>query len=120
LIYEDAIADVPSTKQRLADFLNVAADRFPPGAGGQAVNQSYVPWARRAYSLAFQVGSALRNRDLDWVVNTAKALGIKKVFGVGDKPPPMAVHTRECLRAHFEPEIRELEGLLGIPLEAWR
>ncbi len=120
LIYEQAVANVPSTKRTVAEFLDVSADRFPATAGERRINRSHVPKARRAYSLAFQVSRVLRARDFDWVVNTAKRLGIKKAFGVAGEVPPMTEPTRERLREVFRPEIDELEELLGVSLAAWR
>jgi hypothetical protein len=120
LIYEHTVTDIPSTKRRVAEFLNIAADQFHPAAGEDVVNASYMPRARRAYSVAFQISRMLRNRDLDWIVNTAKRLGAKRAFGVAGNVLPMAEHTREHLRELFQPEIDELEKLLGIPLDVWR
>jgi hypothetical protein len=120
LIFETALADVPGTKRQIADFLDIAVDRFPPGAGEPVVNPSYVPKARWAHKVAYRLGRALRDRDLDWVVNTAKSLGVKRVFGAGAKLPPMTADTRERLRARFRPEIGELETMLGVSLDVWR
>ena len=87
---------------------------------GEVVNQSYVPRARRLYGLAFRVSRWCRRYDLDWVVNTAKRLGIREAFGAAGKLAPMRSDTRARLDALFQPEIDELERLTGMSLDLWR
>jgi len=120
LISEHALADSAGTKQKLAEFLGIEADRFPPTAGQLAFNESNVPKARALYALAFRAARVLRRLDLDWPVNAVKRLGIKQVLGGGRKSPPMAEHTRQHLKVVFEAEIGELERLLCTSLEIWR
>jgi hypothetical protein len=122
LIYERATTDIPETKETLARFLGVAAERFPLDAGAKRVNRSYVPRARFAYALARKVAwYYLRYKwDLDWVVNWGQRLGIEHLFGEAGPPPPMKEETRRYLTEVYEDEIRELESLLQIDLECWK
>jgi len=120
LIFEQALHDVPATKQRLAEFLGVESSLFPATAGSAVVNESYVPRASRAYGLAVRAARVLRRWDVDWVVNAAKRAGIKERFGRAGRAEPMAPQTRERLRRRFEPEIDALERMLGQSLDAWR
>jgi hypothetical protein len=119
LIFEHAVADVSKTKGTLARFLGVAADRFPPTAGAKRVNRSYIPKARFVYALSVKVARNLQERDLDWVVNLVRRLGIERLFGEGDPLPPMKEETRKYLREIYRNEIRELESLLQIDLACW-
>lgn len=122
LIYEHATANIPKTKETLALFLGVAAERFPLDAGAKRVNRSYMPRARLAYALARKVAwYHLRYKwDLDWVVNWGKRLGIERLFGEAGPLPPMKEETRRYLKELYQEEIRELESLLQIDLECWK
>jgi hypothetical protein len=120
LVFEHVMADKPRTKQSIADFLGIASTEFPDGAGERIVNASAIPKARRAYSIAFAMSRLLRKWDLDLVVNTAKRVGVKELFGVGGRVPPMARETGERLRRLYEPDMNEVEQRMGISLAVWR
>jgi hypothetical protein len=120
LVLEEVVRDVPETKRRLATFLGVACDRFPDAAGTAVANESYVPSAGRAYGLAVRAARLLRRWDADWLVNTAKRLGVKSYFGNAGRAEPMAEETRARLHDAFAKETEKLERLLGISLKSWR
>jgi hypothetical protein len=120
LIYEQAMGAVPQTRDIIARFLDVDSDRFPPGVGTRVVNKSYNPQFRRAYAIAANIDRRLREGDMDWLVNLAIGLGIKKSFGKGDPPSPMKEQTRCYLKGIYADEIRELELLLEIDLQCWK
>jgi sulfotransferase family protein len=120
LVYESALADVAGTKRRLADFLGVAGDKFPPVAGTEVVNESYVPKAPRIYGLAVRISRVLRRWDADWAVNAAKHCGIQELFGKAGRLQSMPDQTRQRLREAFDGEIEVLESLLGTSLDVWR
>jgi hypothetical protein len=122
LIYERATADIPETKDTLARCLGVAAERFPPDAGTERINRSYVPRIPFAYALANRIAwDYLRYRwDLDWVVNWGKRLGIERLFGEAGPLPSMEEETRKYLEQVYEEEIKELESLLQVDLDCWR
>ena len=120
LIFEHAMADIPNTKGVIANFLGVAVDRFPPTAGTKKVNISYIPIYQSAYALFGSVARNLRGRNLDWIVNFGKSVGIRRLFGTGGSLPPKKEETRKRLWNLYEPEIRALECLLQMDLECWR
>jgi len=120
LLFEASVTDVAATQRALAGFLGIGASGFARPNPGEVVNQSYVPRARRLYGLAFRVSRYLRRYDLDWVVNTAKRLGIREAFGAAGKLAPMRTETRRHLDGLFQPEIAELERVAGISLDLWR
>lgn len=119
LIHEHAVADVPKTRDTLARFLGIEVNRFPPTAGTKRVSAGYIPRARFASALAFRVAYHLRKWDLDRIVNLAKGLGVKRLFGETGSLPPMKEETRKYLREIYEDDIRELELFLQMDLE-WR
>jgi hypothetical protein len=120
LLFETSVADVPATQRALADFLGIDSSGFARSNPEEVVNQSYVPRARRLYGLAFRVSKYLRRYDFDWVVNTAKRLGIREAFGSAGKLAPMRAETRTRLDQLFQGEITELEQVAGISLDPWR
>lgn len=120
LLSEEALSDLPSTKRALASFLGVSESGFAATDPMGAVNASYVPQSPRLYGLAFRISKVCRRYDLDWLVNSAKRLGVREVFGAAGTLAPMGVETRARLDELFQPEIAELERLLHIPLDVWR
>jgi len=121
LIYEIAVVDVHKTMEALANFLGIAVARFPPNVGFERINPSYIPKWRSLYALATNVAHVLRNKyELDWVVNLAKRLGIKQVFGQSGSVPPMKEQTKKFLRGIYEKEIEKLEAILEIDLRCWK
>jgi hypothetical protein len=122
LVFERAVADVPSTKETLACFVGIALDRFPLTVGTNRVNRSYIPRSRLAYALSTYAVCNLQKWDLDWVINMANRLGIdrERLFGTAGPLPPMKEETRQYLGELYVDEVRELESLLQIDLECWR
>jgi hypothetical protein len=120
LVFEDAIRDTLGTKERNAGFLGIDPNGFPTASGSRAVNSSFLPRARRIYSLAFGVSRVLRRWDLDFVVNAAKRMGIKEVFGTGGTLPPMSRELAKRLREGYRADMSDLEQLLGISLAPWQ
>jgi hypothetical protein len=120
LLFEDAVRDTLGTKERIAGFLGIDPNGFPTASGSRAVNSSFLPRARRIYSVAFGVSRVLRRWDLDFVVNAAKRLGIKEMFGTGGTLPPMSQELATRLREGYRADISDLEQLLGISLARWQ
>ncbi len=120
LLFEASVADVGATQRELAVFLGISASGFARDNAGDVVNQSYVTRAPRLYGMAFRLSKVFREYDIDWIVNTAKRLGIREAFGAAGKLAPMRPETRTRLNRLFQPEIDELEQMAGISLDLWR
>lgn len=120
LIFEHAVANAPETKDALAGFLGIAADLFPPAAGARQVNKSYVPRAQFAYDLSRRIAHHFQKGDMDWVVNLAIKLGLKRLFGNTGSLPPMKEETRQRLRDVYDSEIKEMELFLNRDLACWK
>jgi hypothetical protein len=118
LIFEDAVVSVTTTKEILAGFLGVAADRFPASAGTSSINRSYVPkrlpvphtWTRRVFR-------KLRDWDLDQVGSLMVTLA--KPFREDRPLPPMTLEERRSLAEVYKGEIAELAVLLEVDLGSW-
>ena len=82
LVYELATSDLVGTKDVLAGFLGVAAERFPAGAGAEKVNRSYLPKARFAYALSRKMAWQFFRYGwgFDWVVNWSTARLVKRCW----------------------------------------
>ncbi len=120
LIYDDVFADVETAKKQVADCLDVDPAKFPERAGEGVINKGTIPKFRKAYHLMGRLSRILRNRGFDAPVNLAKRVGLEKLFGKGKAPESMDDQTRQLLAETFEPDIRELESLLGRDLSCWR
>jgi hypothetical protein len=120
LVFERALADTSATKETLARFLELDPAGFATTGPERVVNASYVPRARGAYGLAFRISKLCRQHDLDWVVNAAKGLGVKRALGVAGEVAPMEPATRRRLDELFSGEMAALEEMLGTSLDVWR
>lgn len=126
LVFEEAVADVGGTLDRLAAFVGVAAAGFPAGAGTAAVNESFAPRHRRAHGLARRQARRLRGWDADWAVSLAKRLGaggMAREMAGGGRPAggsPLDDGRRRELWALFADDVAELEVLTGRPYASWQ
>lgn len=121
LIHEMALNDVPQTRQRLARFLGIDPDQFPPQAGMNRLNEGIVPKFRIAFKLFSRFAAVCRRSDLDWIPNLGNKLHTKRLFGKSTiNPPKPSEAARICLRQVFEPDIKELESILTMELSFWQ
>lgn len=119
LIYEEAVAEPEAAIEAIARFLEIDPEPLRRGLGRGAVNASYAPRWPRLRAFARGIGSALRARGADRVVNVAKRLGVPRLFGRRPMPPMGRDPERELVR-RYRDEVASLEELLGRPLPAWR
>jgi hypothetical protein len=121
LIFEEAVSDIRRTKNVLARFLSIPADRFPQSAGTTKVNKGRLPRFPAVYTRAVYGARRLRDLNLDWPVSLAKRIGIPRLFDSNAfSVPPMDEEDRKQLMGIYEDEIRELECLLQVSLACWR
>lgn len=132
-LFEEMVGEPASFLPELAGFLGVDPAPFttegadPETAGPdrddadrvESRHASYRPRFPRARALARRVGGWLRRRDHDVIVETAKSLGVGRLFGRKGELPPMDETTRRRLRARYEPERRRLEELLETDVSPW-
>jgi len=121
LIYEQSFTDKNETKDQLAQFLGVDPRLFPETSVERKVNRSYMPKLRLIYALATRTARYLREKDLYRIINLAKALGVREVFGEDRRSiPPMKEETRRYLESLYSEEITELESLIRVDLSCWK
>jgi hypothetical protein len=119
LIHEHAFADTARTKVELAHFLAVDPRRFAKSAEAK-VNRGYMPSLRRAYALSISMARHLREKDLYRIINLAKRLGVRRVFGERHSIAPSMEAKTQYLGSLYSGEISELETLLRIDLDCWQ
>jgi hypothetical protein len=121
LVYEQAVAKVPQTKELVAQHLGLDAGLFPDGAGTQRVHARYTPTrAKSIYAAGIALSRKFRDWDLYWANQLARRLRIRRLFGQSGELQPMKEETRRHLQDLYADEIRDLESLLTIDLSDWQ
>ena len=121
MLFDRVFKDVNSTRNQIAQFLDIDPEKFPEGSGSQIVNKGYIPRYRSVYAAVARGADLVRDRRIYWPVHMAKKLGVKRLISVeGEQPQPMSKDTRQKLLELFDPEITNLEALLGTDLSLWR
>ena len=120
LIYEHVFHNVEKAKSVIGEFLEIKGDSFPRIKEMRKDNPRYLPRFRRAYALSRKMHRYLRERDFYLVINVAKKLGAKRLFGERTNLLPMEEDTREYLKKTYTSEIAETESLLDMDLSCWK
>lgn len=122
LIFEESVIDLEKTRREIAIFLNVEFSKFPQTSGNTKVNKSYIPKYKWLNYLAAEVNRYLVKKDLDWVINMADNMGLRKLLALGGKTtiPSLSNETKLRLYDTFSRDIEDLEKLLKINLDIWR
>jgi hypothetical protein len=120
LLFEETFAELDATEKRLADFLGVAAEGFPPRARGGKVNPSTVPSFGSFSRAAVKTGRRLRRFGLEPAVDLARRLGIQRVIAKGAPLPALDPGLKAELSRRYEDEFEVLEEQYGLDLSRWR
>ena len=120
LIFEDAVADIVKTQKSLADFLSIAADKFPPAAGSKKVNSSSIPTFRFLYGGLAMIGRQLRRWKLEPIVDFVMRTSIQRILAKGNPLPPLDEDLKRRLSLAYQDEFDDLEECLNIDLRSWR
>lgn len=120
LVFEQAVRDIDATKQRLADFLGIAVDKFPAAAGRDRVHASTIPRFQFLYGLVANTGRRLRKWHLEPVVDLVTRTGIPQILGQGDSLPPLDPQLKQKLARLYRDDFAELERSMQIDLGCWR
>jgi hypothetical protein len=120
LVFEDVFIDIFKTKKTVADFLDIAVDKFPSSATNGKVNASSVPTHQSLYGFVVKTGRRLRKRHLEPVVDFVMRLGIQRILAKGNSMPPLDEELKIHLSQLYQDEFDELEQCLQIDLSCWR
>jgi hypothetical protein len=120
LLFEDAFIDIFKTKGTIANFLDIAVDKFPSSAASSKVNASSVPKFQFLYGFVVKTGRQLRRRNLEPLVDFVKRLGVDRILAKGDSLPPLDEELKKHLSQLYQDEFDELEQCLQIDLSCWK
>ncbi|SFB01013.1 Sulfotransferase domain-containing protein [Lentibacillus halodurans] len=120
LIFEEVMDDPDEALGRIGEFLKIDGREFDTSQVGERVNESYNVKFSKPYSIAKKLGSKLRDNDMDLVVNIAKNLNIKKLFGKENSKMTLSVKEKKELYYHYKVDIEKLELLLDKNLALWK
>ena len=121
LIYEELVAAPDRELERLRGLLGLQAGwRNAEALLAERVNDSELPRLARAFVAARRLNGLLYRFDLNWPARTAKALGLRRLFGRRPSTAPVGPELRARIGAFYRDDIERLENLLGRPIDAWR
>ena len=120
LLFEEVFVDTEKTKKTIADFLDIAADKFPVSANNGKVNASTVPSHQSLYGFVVKTGRRLRKQNLEPVVDFVMRLGIQRFLSRGDVLQPLDKELKQELSQLYQDEFNELEQCMQINLSSWR
>jgi len=122
LLFEDAFADVPAARARIAEHLGLDPARFPEGAGEQPVNTGGIPRRQGLYRFMHGVAHQMRQRGMHRAIDLlGRRLGLKRLAerGPARKIDIPDEHRTELFEL-FRDDVARLEDALGRPLSHWR
>lgn len=120
LVFEEVFVDMFNTKKTIADFLDIAVDKFPESGANGRVNASTVPTHQSLYGFVVKTGRRLRKRNLEPVVDFVMRLGIQRILSKGNSLQPLDGNVRKQLSQMYQEEFDELEECMQIDLSSWR
>ena len=120
LVFEDVFTDMHRTKNKVADFLEISADKFPETDNAEKVNASTVPTHQSLYGFVVKTGRKLRRKKLEPVVDFVMRLGIQRFLSKGEPLKPLDKELKKRLSQAYYDEFNELEKCLQIDLGIWR
>ena len=120
LVFEDVFTDISKTKNKVADFLEISADKFPASENHEKVNASTVPTHQSLYGLVVKTGRKLRKKNLEPVVDFVMRLGIQRFLSKGEPLKPLDKELKKRLSQAYYGEFDELEKCMQIDLSSWR
>jgi hypothetical protein len=124
VLMDDVERDPQSVAREVYRFVGVD-DAFRPTGLDQRYNRSFASRSRVLGSVKDAVYATTRRAGLQWAWDAAASVGLRSLYrGVNHVAsdaviPPPREETLFELRRRFEPEIRDLEHLIGRSLGAW-
>jgi len=124
VLMEDVAADPLGVARSVYGFLGIDASFVPAGLT-ERYNQSFATRSPALGAMKDTLYAATRLPGLRWAWGAAAGIGLRTMYrGINKVPsdvviPPPAEQTLQRLRQHFQPEILELETLIGRSLAPW-
>jgi tetratricopeptide (TPR) repeat protein len=120
LIYEHTMSNPEQALRKLANFLNIDPNKFDKTTINQKVNASSLVRFPRTRLLARSLRNSLRQKDLDWLWNAAKASGIARIFEKPGNISPIDSDVKASIISKYQSDITALEELIGIDISIWK
>jgi hypothetical protein len=124
VLMEDVASDPLDVARSVYRFLGVDADFIPAGLT-ERYNPSFATRSPAFGAVKDAAYAATRLPGLRWAWDAAAGVGLRALYrGINQVPsdaviPPPSEQTLRQLRQRFEPEVLELESLLGRSLAKW-
>ena len=118
VLFEEAVSGGSGVRAELAAFLGVDEDLFPDAT--ERINPSTVPRFRTISSAAVKVGRRMRRHNLEWLVDVAGRMGLRRALTSGRRVPPLDSQLRRALSDRYEKEFETLERSWGLDLARWK
>jgi hypothetical protein len=112
LTVESDLTDPELARKKIADFLEVDPDAYPPDAGKKKRNPRHLPYFRSAYAWAVEMNKKLKRNNIYWPSRVARKISIKDWFGKKDVNDEMNPRLRNRLLDLYADDVRDLEDLL--------
>jgi hypothetical protein len=120
LFFEEIKSNSDVVLSCVAEFLEIDKSGFSEDAP-ETANRGFIPRFPALTRAVYATDIFLRKRNLDFIVENAKALGARKLIeSLGRKPDPISQHDRAYLSDLFNPDIEALETLLDAEITHWR
>jgi hypothetical protein len=120
LLFEDVFIDSLKTKKTIANFLDIAVDKFPSSVTNSKVNASSVPTFQFIYGFVAKTGQQFRKWHLEPVVDFVMRTSIHRILERGNSLSPLDKELKQRLSQSYQDEFDELEQCMQIDLSCWR
>lgn len=124
VLMDDVVSDPETVSRVVYRFLGVD-DSFVPATAHDRFNRSYATRSRAVGDFKDNLYTLTRTAGLRWAWSLAARLGMRALYrGINTAPseaviPPPRPETIAALRRTFEPDLRDLETMLGRSLATW-
>jgi hypothetical protein len=118
VLFEEAVSEGGAVRAELARFLGVAEELFPDAT--ERVNPSTVPRFRTISSAAVKIGRRMRRYKLEWLVDAAARMGLRRALTSGRRVSPLDPELRRSLSERYLTEFETLERSWGLDLGRWK
>jgi hypothetical protein len=119
ILLEDVAAFPEEELRRVHDFLEIG-NWMNHDVIGQRVHAASMPRYPRVARVADRVATQMRRKELDWAVDFAKRIGMRRIYRGSPVDLSLDASTRASLIERFLPTIEYVEDFLDRPLPEWK
>jgi hypothetical protein len=119
LLLQDMAARPEEELRRVHNFLQIG-EWMDYGLIGQRIYEAAMPKYPRMAQVATQLSTGMRRKNLNWLVDFGKRMGLRWVYQGGVMNLSLDPESRASLIERFVPTIEYVEELLDRPLPEWK